>query len=336
VSPKPSHLHIVPAPSAAALWYVGPHRVESRPAPVPEPGRDEVLVRTLFSAVSRGTERLVFEGRLPPSAWKRMRAPAQEGDFPYPVKYGYAAVGIVEHGPAALRGRAVFALHPHQVRFVLPADEVVPLPAGLPPRRAVLAANMETALNAHWDAGLATADQALVVGAGVVGLLVAALAARMPGSAVTLVDIDPARGALAAALGARFAAPAAAPGGNDVVFHCSASPAGLALALALAGDEATVVEMSWYGDAEVPLPLGADFHSRRLRLVSSQVGRVAPTHRPRWSRRRRLEAALGLLADPRLDALALEEVAFADAAAALPRLLAPGAPGLGAVIRYPD
>jgi threonine dehydrogenase-like Zn-dependent dehydrogenase len=336
--PKPAHLRIVPAPAPAAraLWYVAPGEAALREARLPPPGAGEVLVRTLYSALSRGTERLVFAGRLPPCEWQRMRAPAQEGAFPFPVKYGYAAVGVVEQGPAALRGRAVFALHPHQERFVLPASEVVPLPRGVPPRRAVLAANLETALNAQWDAGVAAADRVLVIGGGVIGCLVAALAAHLPGAEVTLVDIDPGRAKIAGQLGAAFALPAAAPEGADVVFHCSASADGLKLALRLAGAEATVVELSWYGDAEVALPLGAAFHSRRLRLVSSQVGEVAPSHRPRWSRRRRLEAALALLADPIFDALPLEEVAFDDAVAALPRLLAPGAPGLGAVLRYPD
>ncbi|HVV92879.1 MAG TPA: zinc-binding alcohol dehydrogenase [Hyphomicrobiales bacterium] len=336
--PKPAHLHLVPqpAPRAQALWYVAPGRAELRPVVLPPPGRDEVVVRTLHSALSRGTERLVFAGRLPPGEWPRMRAPAQEGEFPFPVKYGYAAVGVVEQGPAALRGRAVFALHPHQERFVLPAAAVVPLPPGVPPRRGVLAANLETALNAIWDSAVAPADRVLVIGAGVVGCLVAALAARLPGAAVTLVDVAPERAAVAERLGAAFALPAAAPPGADVVFHCSASAEGLALALGAAGTEATIVEMSWYGDQPVSLPLGGDFHSRRLKLVSSQVGEVAPSHRTRWSRRRRLEAALGLLADPRFDALPLEEVAFGEAAAALPRLLAPGAPGLGAVLCYAD
>lgn len=336
--PKPAHLRVVSpaAPMAAeALWYVAPGRAELRLAMLPDLGPADVLVRTLYSAMSRGTERLVFTGRLPQSQWTRMRAPAQEGEFSYPVKYGYAAVGVVERGPAALRGQTVFALHPHQERFVLPAEAVVPLPPGLPPARAVLAANMETALNAQWDAGVTAADRVLVVGGGVVGLLVAGLAAQLPGAEVTLVDIDPARAETAEALGARFATPATAPGESDVVFHCSASAAGLALALARAGDEATVVEMSWYGDEAVAMRLGADFHSRRLKLVSSQVGQVAASHRPRWNRRRRLEAGLALLAAPRFAAIALEEIALADLPAALPRLLAPKAPGLGAVVRYP-
>jgi len=263
-----------------------------------------------------------------------MRAPLQEGDFPYPVKYGYCAVGLVEQGPPALRGRAVFALHPHQDRFVAPARLLAPVPEGVPPRRAVLAANMETALNALWDSGAGPGDRIVVVGAGVVGLLVGYLAARLPGADVTMVDIDLSREAIARKLGCRFRKPLDAPGDADVAFHTSATAPGLACALSCAGVEATVVEMSWYGDAPVSAPLGLDFHSRRLRLVSSQVGQVSPARRPRWSHRRRLDKALALLADDRLDALITEEVAFADLAAELPRLFAPGASGLASVVRY--
>ena len=323
-----------PAEMATALWYVTRGRAELRPTTLPPVGPEDAVVTTLWSGLSRGTERLVFEGRVSATESERMRAPLQEGDFPYPVKYGYCAVGLVEQGPPALRGRAVFALHPHQDRFVAPARLLAPVPEGVPPRRAVLAANMETALNALWDSGAGPGDRIVVVGAGVVGLLVGYLAARLPGADVTMVDIDLSREAIARKLGCRFRKPLDAPGDADVAFHTSATAPGLACALSCAGVEATVVEMSWYGDAPVSAPLGLDFHSRRLRLVSSQVGQVSPARRPRWSHRRRLDKALALLADDRLDALITEEVAFADLAAELPRLFAPGASGLATVVRY--
>jgi threonine dehydrogenase-like Zn-dependent dehydrogenase len=265
---------------------------------------------------------------------ERMRAPMQECDFPYPVKYGYCAVGIVEEGPRELQGRAVFALHPHQDRFVVPAAMLTSVPDNVPPRRAVLAANMETALNGLWDAGAGPGDRIVVVGAGVVGLLVGYLAARLPGAEVTMVDIDLSRRATAQHLGCRFSKPLDAPGEADVVIHTSATAAGLACALSCAGNEATVVEMSWYGDAPVSASLGGDFHARRLKLVSSQVGQVSPSRRPRWTHARRLEKALSLLADDRLDALVTAEVAFADLPAELARVMAPGAPGLATVVRY--
>jgi threonine dehydrogenase-like Zn-dependent dehydrogenase len=265
-----------------------------------------------------------------------MRAPLQEGDFPFPVKYGYCAVGTVEAGPAELAGRHVFCLHPHQDVFQVPSGMAVPIPDDVTPRRATLAANMETALNALWDSGAGPADRIVVVGAGIVGLLVAYLAARLPGSEVTVIDPVEARREIVEAFGCRFAAPGAgpAPGHADVVFHTSASEPGLATAIAAAGMEGTIVELSWYGDKRIAVPLGGAFHSQRLRLVSSQVGHVSAGRRIRWDYRRRMEAALRLLADDRLDALLTTEIAFAEAPAKLPALLAPDAPGLAPVIRY--
>jgi threonine dehydrogenase-like Zn-dependent dehydrogenase len=276
----------------------------------------------------------VFEGRLPASEWERMRCPAQEGSFPFPVKYGYAAVGIVEEGPPDLAGRTVFALHPHQDRFALPASALCPVPKDVPPRRATLAANMETALNALWDSGASAGSRIVVIGGGIVGCLIAAIAGRLPGAEVTLADIQPERAAMAEMLGVRFTLPQDAPGDADVVFHVSASEAGLRRALELAGFEARIVEVSWFGEKEVALPLGGAFHSQRLQIVSSQVGNVAPNMRSRWPHRRRLETALRLLDDPRLDCLITEEIAFKDLPEALPRILASDAPGLATAVRY--
>jgi threonine dehydrogenase-like Zn-dependent dehydrogenase len=357
---------------ARALWYTAPGAAEIRTAPLKPPGPGEALVRTLWSGVSRGTERLVSSGAVGESERERMRAPLQEGNFPFPVKYGYCATGVVEAGPAELVGRTVFCLHPHQDRFVAPLSMLAVVPEAVPARRATLAANMETALNAHWDAGTGPGDRIAVIGAGVVGLLVAQLAARVPGTEVMVYDIDASRGLLVEALGATFVAASASPlagegrgggatsknakstpplgtptpnpspkggggpnaAGFDVVFHASASAAGLDLAIALAGMEGTVVEMSWYGDRPVTVGLGGAFHSRRLRLLSSQVGQVSPGRRPRWGYARRLAKALALLDDPALDALVAEEIAFADAPVRLPRTLAAGASGLAPVIRY--
>jgi threonine dehydrogenase-like Zn-dependent dehydrogenase len=262
-----------------------------------------------------------------------MRAPLMEGAFPFPVKYGYACVGRVETGPLA--GRPVFALHPHQTLFDVPEGAAVAVPNDVPPQRAVLAANMETALNAVWDAAPVPGDRIAVVGAGVVGALVAWLSGSLAGAEVTLIDIDPARAALAKALGVGFATPDKAASDCDVVFHASASAAGLATALDIAGNEATVVEMSWYGTDAVPTPLGAAFHSRRLKLVSSQVGQVAASHRSRWSYRRRMEKALGLLADPRLDALLAPAIDFHDLPSQLSAVLSATGGAPCPVIRYP-
>jgi threonine dehydrogenase-like Zn-dependent dehydrogenase len=320
---------------ALALWYVAAGRAELREERAPAPAAAEARVRALYGAVSRGTERLIFNGRVPESEYARMRAPFMAGAFPFPAKYGYASVGRVEAGPASLRGRIVFALHPHQDLFTLAADALTVVPEGIPAARAVLAANMETALNALWDGAPGPGDRIAVIGGGIVGLLVAHLCARIPGAAVTLVDVAPARAAAARDLGVQFAAPDDAPAECDLVFHASASAAGLATALRCAGDEAAIVELSWYGAGEVSAPLGQAFHSRRLRLVASQVGKVAPSHRPRWSPARRLAMALSLLADPALDRLLAPPVAFADLPARLPLLLAPEADARCPLIRYP-
>jgi threonine dehydrogenase-like Zn-dependent dehydrogenase len=276
------------------------------------PGPDDAVVRTRFTAISRGTEALVVAGHVPESERARMRAPFQEGEFPAPVKYGYCNVGEVESGPSELVGRPVFTLYPHQDRFVVPASALHEIPATVPPERAVLAANMETALNGVWDAALKPGDRVAVIGAGTVGCLVAWLAAQVPGCEVSLVDVRRERAVTAEALGVRFALPADAPTDCDLVFHVSGSPAGLVTALSLAGFEATIVEMSWFGSQTVALPLGEAFHSRRLTIRSSQVGSVAPANRPRWDYRRRLQLALSLLAAPALDGVITGESRFEE------------------------
>lgn len=308
-----------------ACWTEAPGHAALRIEALAAPRADEVQVRALHSGISRGTELLVFRGEVPASEFERMRAPFQAGAFPAPVKYGYASVGVVEAGPAELRGRTVFCLHPHQTRYVVPAAAVHPLPEGLPPARAVLAANMETAVNALWDAAPRLGDRIVVVGGGVLGLLVAWLAARLPGCEVELIDTHRPRAAVAAQLGLAFRTPEAASPDADLVVHASGQPAGLVTALALAGFEATVLELSWYGDRSVALPLGEAFHARRLTLRSSQVGHVAAAQRSRWSPQRRMALALGLLREPVLDALVTDAAPF-DALPAVLARLAAGAP----------
>jgi NADPH:quinone reductase-like Zn-dependent oxidoreductase len=318
-----------------AFWVATPGRGEIREldaAPQPRPG--DVLVETLFSGISRGTETLVFAGRVPAAQADGMRCPFQEGSFPAPVKYGYAAVGRVLEGPPALRGQAVFALHPHQTRFAVPADAVVLVPDGVPPERAVLAANMETALNGVWDAPVLPGDRVCVIGGGVVGLLAAWLAAGIPATEVLLLDPDPGKGQAAAALGLSWRASADGLSDDvDVIVHASGNPAGLRTGLALAGFETTILEMSWYGDQEATVPLGEAFHSRRLAIRCSQVGSVAPRQRARWTHRRRLQTALGLLFDPKLDALISRESEF-DSLPDVMAELAAGRPALCHRIRY--
>jgi threonine dehydrogenase-like Zn-dependent dehydrogenase len=297
---------------ATAFWVVQPGLGELREETIPAAGPGDCLVRTRFSGISRGTESLVFRGEVPPSEAQAMRAPFQSGDFPGPVKYGYCSVGTVEEGPEGLRGRDVFCLYPHQTQYRVPAAAVHPIPEAVPPGRAVLAANLETAVNGLWDAAPRLGDRIAVIGAGTLGCLCAWLAGRIPGCQVELIDTNPQRAGISAALGVVFRTPAEAAPDTDRVIHASGSPEGLRLALGLAGFESTVLELSWYGTRDVPLPLGQAFHHRRLTLRSSQVGSVATAQRPRWDHRRRMGLALGLLEDPVLDQLITGEDVFAD------------------------
>jgi len=325
-----SPLHTPGACVARACWITGPGRAELRSETLPPCTAGEVRVRTLHSGVSRGTEGLVFRGEVPASETRRMRAPFQAGDFPAPVKYGYVSVGVVEAGPDDLRGRTVFCLHPHQTVYQVPADAVLPLPPGVPAARAVLAALLETAVNALWDAPPRIGQHVAVVGGGTLGLLVAWLAARVPGCAVQVVDTVAARADLAAALGAGFALPGDATPEADLVVHASGHAEGLATALRLAAFEATVLELSWYGSRAVSVPLGEAFHARRLLLQSSQVGQVAPAQRGRWSHRRRLALALELLREPVLERLIGDGAPFDELPQVLARLAGADATGGGA------
>ncbi len=325
--PSPQNPQDLQKPATArACWLAEPGRAEIRDEPLQLPGADEVQVRALHSAISRGTEALVFRGEVPPGEYGRMRAPFQAGEFPAPVKYGYMSVGIVEYGPQALLGRAVFCLHPHQTRYVVPAAAVHPLPEDVPPARAVLAAQMETAINAIWDAKPHAGDRICVVGAGVVGLLVAWLASRMEGCAVELVDTRAQRAHQAQLLDVRFASPQAA-GEADLVIHASGSEEGLATALRLAAFEATVIELSWYGTRAPRVPLGEAFHSRRLTVKSSQVGHIARPQRDQWTPARRLALALELLREPALDALITDASPFEELPAVLAKLAAESSSG---------
>ena len=319
---------------ALAFWIVAPGKGELRRESLPEPGPGEILVEALASGISRGTETLVFQGRVPESQRQIMRAPHQVGEFTFPLKYGYSSVGVVAAGPDDWLGRHVFCLHPHQDRYVVPRDSVVTVPATIPEERVVLAANMETVVNALWDAAPRIGDRVAVVGAGVIGALAAAVASRMPGAAVQLVDINPDKAAIASALGVSFAMPNVATPRADLVIHASATAEGLATALDLAGFEATIVELSWYGDRRVAVALGEGFHSRRLRLVSSQVGAVATPQRARWDRRRRLSLAVDLLADARFDVLLAPPVPFARLPEVMSELAAGPSEVMCQVIRY--
>jgi threonine dehydrogenase-like Zn-dependent dehydrogenase len=323
--------------TARAFWLAEPGSGEIHSVILPDPGAGEVLIRTLVSGISRGTEVLVFRGGVPESQYAAMRAPFQEGDFPAPVKYGYLNVGVVESGPDDLLGRTVFCLHPHQTAYVVPAEAVSVLPDGVPPRRAVLAGTVETAVNALWDARPLVGDRVAVVGAGMVGLCVARLLARIPGVAVTVVDIDASRAEAAKALGADFAGPSDAPTDLDLVVHASGTAAGLQLSLDLLGADGVVTDLSWYGDTTVELSLGGRFHSARLGIRASQVGEIAKARRGRRTHADRMALALRLLADPAFDTLLTGESAFEELPEVMGKLASGSLPALCHTITYePD
>lgn len=319
---------------ALAYWVTGPRAAEIHREPLSAAGPEDVLVRTRYSAVSRGTERLVFRGGVPVDQYQRMRAPHQRGDFPWPVKYGYLNVGVVEQGPDRLVGRDVFCLHPHQTAYVVRAADVTPVPPAVPARRAVLTGAVETAVNALWDVPPLIGDHVTVVGAGLIGCALARLLAGVPGVRVTLLDLDATRAATATALGVGFALPADAPAEQDVVFHASATPAGLQRCLGLVATDGVVVELSWYGDTTVPLSLGGDFHSRRLAIRSSQVGTLAPNARARWDPRARRTLAVELLSDPAYDVLLTGTTPFEQLPELMARIEAGTCPGICHTITY--
>lgn len=314
------------APGAGAL----------RESEVREPGPDEVAVRTQYTGISRGTESLVHRGEVPTSERERMRAPFQEGDFPGPVKYGYLSVGVVEIGPDALRGRTVFALHPHQSYFVVPASAVVPVPDAVPPRRAVLAGAVETAVNILWDAAPLVGDRVTVIGAGMIGLSVARVAGGIPGIDLVVVDVDRDKADVCGRLGLAYSHPAGAPVERDLVIDTSGSEEGLQLALESAATEGEVVEASWFGDRPVRLHLGGDFHARRLTIRSSQVGAISPRRRGTRRPADRLALALDLLDDGGFDELLTGDSSWRDLPAVLAAIASGTAPGLCHTIDWRD
>lgn len=321
--------------TSTAYWTVAPGEGELRRGPLRSPGEGEALVRSLYSGVSRGTEMLVHRGQVPPEVAERMRAPFQEGDFPFPVKYGYLSVGVVEQGPPELAGRRVFCLHPHQDRYVVPVAALTVVPDGVPSRRAVLAGPVETALNALWDAPPCMGDRIAVVGGGMIGASLAALLRSFPLAALQLVDPDPAKRELARGMGIDGVHPDEAMTGCDIVYHASTTEAGLAGALSRLGDEGELVELSWFGSRSPSVPLGADFHARRLRITASQVSAIGATRRNRRSFGDRMELVMQALQDSVFDALISGESEFAELPAVMTELADGALPTLCRAIGYP-
>jgi 2-desacetyl-2-hydroxyethyl bacteriochlorophyllide A dehydrogenase len=323
--------------------FVGPCRVELGEVAVPEPQDGELLVRAEASGISGGTEMLAYRGEIDPELPLDEALDALGGTFAYPFAYGYSAVGTVERSRGSVpEGARVFAFHPHQDVFVVSERDVVVLD-GLEPRRATLLPLVETALQVCLDAGPRLREPVVVVGLGCVGVLTAALLARAGADVIASEPREDRRHA-AARLGIRALTPDSLPGAVDehahgrgvsLVVEASGAPDALAGALRLLAHEGTALVCSWYGTKLVPLPLGAEFHRRRLVLRSTQVSTIPSELAGRWDRERRRAAARALLSELPLEALATHEFPFERAPDAY-AAVAGGEPGLiHAALRYP-
>ncbi len=325
---------------ARRLLFVSPRQVRVAPVDVPEPGPGQLLVRTLRSGISSGTELLCYRGLLDPDLPLDERIGSLGGSFRYPFPYGYSCVGTVESSTGPVDpGTLVFAFHPHQDRFVAAADDVVVLPPGTDPRSATLFPLVETGLQLSLDAGHVAHETVAVLGLGAVGLITALLLQRA-GANVQATDPLRERRDIADSLGIPAAPPDELPArlpsdGVPLLLELSGAPTALADALRLLAHEGTALVGSWYGQQEVCLPLGGAFHRRRLTIRSSQVSTIPATLSTRWDVTRRRRAAAALLGDLPLSALATTEMDFDDAAAAYDALdrRAPGV--LHVDLRYP-
>jgi 2-desacetyl-2-hydroxyethyl bacteriochlorophyllide A dehydrogenase len=309
---------------AAAVWFPRARVVELRTETLPEPGPDEVRVRAVLSAISQGTEMLVYRGEV--DAGLALDLPTLAGGYGFPLKYGYASVGravaVGRDVRAVSEGDLVFALHPHQDEYVLSESLVRHLPDRTTPEQGVFVANLETAINVVLDAKPRLGEVVAVFGQGVVGLLITQLL-RRSGARVVAVEPSALRRSFAERCGAELAITPqdgtvlrrlTRGRGADLAIDASGSPSALQEAIDSVALEGTVVVCSWYGEKPVPLDLGGLFHRRRVRLVSSQVGRIDPSLAPRWDRERRLELATSLLGELVLADLITHRIPFARAA----------------------
>ncbi len=319
---------------ASAFWTLGDRRGSLHEERLPKVPQGMCLIRTLYSAISPGTERLVFDGRVPQRLKEDMRVPYMDGGFPFPVKYGYSLVGRVVAGSHPWLNKTVHVMHPHQDLCLVRKDDLFEVPDGLPPARATLASNLETAVNALWDAHVQIGDASLVVGFGVIGSLVARLLAMMPEGHVEVYDTDAHKRALAHQLGFRLFDPARSARKFDLAFHTTGTAEGLQGALDHVGFEGRVVELSWYGTQPVNVHLGGSFHTERKTIISSQVSNVAAPQRSRWDCRRRKEFVFQLLSNPVFDHHVSHTVSFAELPEFFPRLAESPASYLSVLVTY--
>jgi len=294
----------------SALWHLSPQESLIRTQPVPSIGDGQCRIEASYSLISSGTETLVASGQVPAELHHSMQVPYMDGDFSLPVKYGYSLVGKVVEGSQSLLGKYVHLLHPHQSDCVVNEKDVTVIPKGIPPERAVLASNLETALNAIWDSGLSAGDRVLVVGMGLVGSLVAHFSRQFPATQVQVAENNSVRQTLVNKQGFQLHNPPDTP--FDVAFHTSGSSTGLQTCIDAVGNEGKVTELSWYGIRSAEIKLGGSFHQQRKQIISSQVSQLPPHQQARWDYRRRKQTVLELLQDNRWDQFLTATVDFAD------------------------
>lgn len=296
-----------------SLWFKNQfHAVmetEMLPVLPPNKKKNSCLIKTLFTAISPGTEYLVYSGGVPKKLYVEMRCPYMGGDFSFPIKYGYSLVGQVLDGPTSLKGKLIHTLHPHQDYARISAEDVYVIPDGISPQRATLASNMETALNAIWDSGVNIGDKVLIVGFGIIGSLIARILSFIPQVEVDVLDVQPAKITLIEQLGFSIYKEEKEKK-YDLAFHTSGSGPGLQTSINNVGLEGKIIETSWYGDKEVNLCLGETFHSQRKLIISSQVSHLPACKSARWDYKRRKEVVFQLLLHPEFDAHITHTIAF--------------------------
>jgi 2-desacetyl-2-hydroxyethyl bacteriochlorophyllide A dehydrogenase len=305
-----------------SLYFTAPHTIDVREEPLPALAAGQVLAQTLCSAISPGTEMLVYRGQVPTEMAVDETIAALGGQFRFPLKYGYSAVGrVLELGPgvdSAWQGRTVFAFNPHESHVIADIAQLFPLPDDVDAETALFLPNMETAVNFLLDGAPLIGERVAVLGQGVVGLLTTALLARCPLANLTTFDHYPLRRETSLALGAHVSlSPESSPALQaDLTYELSGSPAALDAAIALTGFDGRIVVGSWYGQKRAALDLGGRFHRSRIRLISSQVSTLTPALSGRWDKARRLQVAWAMLRAVRPGRLITHRVPLAAAAEA--------------------
>lgn len=319
---------------AKALWFRTRGHAEILEERLPRLRPGWCRLHTLFSAISPGTERLVYSGEVPEDLHREMRCPYMGGKFPFPVKYGYSLVGKITEGPEDSIGSVVHVLHPHQDQCIVRTEHTFPIPPQVPPSRATLASNLETAVNAIWDSEVTIGEHALIIGFGAVGSLVARLLSFMSGIKLEIVDANPSKIALAEKMGFKACDPGSVSGNFDLAFHASRSSDGLQLAVDRVGFEGRIIELSWYGTNKISLSLGGTFHSQRKAILSSQVATPSRRQRSRWDHARRRSLVFELLERSEFDSHITHSVPFGGLPDIYNKLKAHPTEGLSYLVKY--